>query len=87
MAKLNKIWSSKNISFSAKIGLYNTLILSTLLYGSESWTQTTDTIRPIQAFENKCYRRLFRISWKDHKTNECVHRAIKARVGPQEKKN
>ena len=30
-AKLNKIWSSKDVSFSTKIKLYKTLVLSTLL--------------------------------------------------------
>ena len=44
MAKLNKIWSSKD--------------LSTLLYGCESWTLTADSTKRIQAFENKFYRRM-----------------------------
>ena len=58
MAKLNKIWSSEDISFSTKIQLYKTLVLSTLLYGCESWTLTADSTKRIQAFENKCYRRV-----------------------------
>ena len=52
MAKLNKIWSSKDVSFSTKIKLYKTLVLSTLLYGCESWTLTADSTKRIQAFEN-----------------------------------
>ena len=43
MVKLNKIWSSKDVSFSTKIKLYKTLVLSTLLYGCESWTLTADS--------------------------------------------
>ena len=35
MAKLNKIWSSTDISFATKIKLYKTL-------GCESWTLTAD---------------------------------------------
>ena len=85
MSKLNKIWSSKDISFATKIKLYKTLVLSTLLYGSESWTLTADSTKRIQAFENKCYRRMLRISWKDRKTNEFVQRGITARAGQQEK--
>ena len=84
MAKLNKIWSSKDISFATKIKLYKTLVLSTLLYGRESWTLTADSTKRIQAFENKCYRRMLGISWKDRKTNEFVQRGIKARAGQQE---
>ena len=74
MAKLNKIWISKDISFATKIKLYKTLVLSTLLYGCESWTLTTDSTKRIQAFENKYYRRMLGISWKDRKTNKFVQR-------------
>ena len=58
MAKLNKIWSSKDLSFATKIKLHKTVVLSTLLYGCESWTLTADSTKKIQAFENKCYRRM-----------------------------
>ena len=53
MVKLNKIWSSKDINFATKIKLFKTLVLSTLLYGCESWTLTADSTKRIQAFENK----------------------------------
>ena len=84
MAKLNKIWSSKDVSFSTKIKLYKTLVLSNLLYGCKSWTLTADSTKRIQAFENKCYRRMLGISWTDRKTNEFAQRGINARTGQQE---
>lgn len=84
MAKLNKIWSSKNISFPTKITLYKALVLSILLYGCESWTMTAETTRRVQTFETKCYRRMLGISWKDHKTNDFVRAQITSRAGPQE---
>ena len=34
-----------------------------------------------QAFEMRCYRRLLTISYKDHVTNEEVHRKIQAAIG------
>ena len=64
--------------------MYKTLVLSTLLYGCESWTLPADSTKKIQAFENKCYRRMLRISWKDRKTNEFAQRGIKARARQQE---
>ena len=33
---------------------------------------TADLDRWIQAFENKCYRRMIDISYREHKTNEYV---------------
>ena len=84
MAKLNKIWSSKDISFATKIKLFKTIVLSILIYGSESWTLTADSTKRVQAFENKCYRRMLGILWKNSKASEFVQRGIKARAGQQE---
>ena len=42
------------------------------------------TTKSIQAFENKCYKRMVGISWKGRKTNELVQRDINARTGQQE---
>ena len=84
MAKLDKIWSSKDISFPTKIKLYKALVLSILLYGCKSWTMTAEMTRRVQAFETKCYRRMLGISWKDHKTNKFVRAQIALLAGPQE---
>ena len=53
MAKLNKIWSSKDVSFSTKKKLYKTLVLSTLLYRCESSTLTAESTKRIQALEKR----------------------------------
>ena len=84
MAKLNKIWKSREISIPTKIKLYRSLVLSILLYGCESWTMTAETTRRVQAFETKSFRRLLGISWRDRKTNDYVRRQIETLAGPQE---
>jgi len=35
--RLENIWKSKNISLAVKTRLYESLVISTLLYGAESW--------------------------------------------------
>ena len=35
--RLMNIWKSKNVSLAVKIRLYESLVISTLLYGAESW--------------------------------------------------
>ena len=50
MAKLSKIWKSKEISFPTEMKLYNSLVLFILLYGWESWTMTAETTKRIQTF-------------------------------------
>ena len=84
MAKLNKIWGSRTISFNTKLKLFKSLVLSILLYGCESWTLSAELEKRIQAFEMKSYRRLLHISWAEHKTNVYVRGRITALAGPQE---
>ena len=40
--------------------------------------------RAIQALEMRCYRRILRISYKDHVTNEEVRDMIQQTIGPHE---
>ena len=84
MARLNRIWKSNAISFPTKYKLFKSLVVSILLYGCETWTLHADTERRIQAFEYKCLRRLLRISYLEHKTNQFVRDTVSALVGPQE---
>ena len=50
----------------------------------ESWTLTTELQRRIRAKEMRFYRKILRISYKDHVTNEEVRAKIKQEVGPHE---
>ena len=76
LSRLKIILRDKNISLASKVKLMRTLILSTFLYASESWTLTAEIERRIQAIEMRCYRRLLNISYKDHVTNEDVRNRI-----------
>lgn len=84
MTRLARIWKSNTISFPVKLRLYKSLVLSTLLYGCESWTLTADTERRIQSFESKCYRRMLHISYKEHRTNDYVRQLVTTHAGAQE---
>ena len=84
LTRLERVFKSRNISFCTKYHLYKSLVLSILLYGCESWTLTAELEKRIQAFENKCHRKLLKISYKEHKTNEYVRNEMKKRVGSQE---
>ena len=56
------------------------LVISIFLYAYESWTLTAELEKRTQTFERRCYRRLLNISYKDHVTNEEVHRKIRATI-------
>ena len=87
MARLNRIWWYNTISFASKFSPYKSLVTSILFYGCEAWTLLTDTKKQktrTRAFETKCIRKLLRISYLEHKTNDCVKSKISFLVGSQE---
>ena len=59
------------------------LFTSIFLYACESWTLTVDLQR-IRTMEISCYRKILRISYKDHVTNEKVCAKIQQAIGPHE---
>ena len=60
------------------------LVTSTFLYACESWTLTAELLRRIQAMEMRCCRKILRISYKDHVTNEEVRAKMQQAIGPHE---
>ena len=63
------ILTSRNISIELRSRIAKCYIWSTLLYGAETWTLTKVASDKLEAFEMWLYRRMLRISWKEHKTN------------------
>ena len=69
MTRLAILWGKTK---PTKIKLYKLFVPSVRFYGYESWALSADQERRIQAFEIKCFRRLFTISYREHKTKEYV---------------
>ena len=57
------------------------LVTSIFLYACESWTLTAELQRRMKAMEMRYYRKILRISYKDHVTNEEVCAKIKQAIG------
>ena len=60
------------------------LVTSIFLYACESWTLTAELRRRIQVMEMRCYRKILRISHRDHVTNEEVRAKIQQAIGLHE---
>ena len=52
--------------------MYSSLVLSVLLYGSETWTLRKADSTKVQAFHMLSQRRILGIKWYDHITNKAV---------------
>ena len=63
------IWHSKHINTKTKLSLYNSNVVSVLLYGSECWPLTVTNSKKIDGFDSKCLRRIMDIKWQDKVTN------------------
>ena len=67
---------TKRMNTSLKKKVIKTVVWSTALYGSETWTlKKTDRGR-LEAFEMWCWRQMEKISWRTHTTNEDVLKLV-----------
>ena len=69
---LTDIWKDRGITKTTKKSIMNALVFPIATYGSETWAVGTADRSKVQAFEMWCWRKMLRISWKEHKTNEFV---------------
>ena len=70
--KLETIWRSTKISLKLKLRLFDSLILSILMYGGESWTTTQKLKNELNSFATSCYRILLNIRRTDRVTNQHI---------------
>jgi hypothetical protein len=73
---LNGVLWSKDIRKERNLNIYNALIKSSILYGSETWRLTERNKRWVEATEIDALRRSSRISRKDRIRNVTIRQQI-----------
>ena len=63
------IWDRKDIQIETKMKIYNTAVLPTLLYASETWCLTKNITSKLEVFQMSCLRNIAGISKRRHTTN------------------
>ena len=76
MQSLNKIWQNRGIGQVTKVKIYETLVLSVLLYNSETWTMKESTKNYVRVFEMGCLRKILGISRRDHIRNSDIRSTL-----------
>jgi hypothetical protein len=64
------------LSLDLKKRIIKTLIWSVVLYGSETWTLVKADIKRLEACEMWIWRKIMKISWTEHKTNDDVLKMV-----------
>ena len=66
MSKLSRrVWENHQLTLNTKHKLSQASVLSTLLYGSESWTTYPRQENRLECFHLRCLRRMMVIRWQD----------------------
>ena len=73
----NQLFRKHRISISSKMNMYHSLVVSVLLYGSESWSTTLADCRRLEVFDMRCHRRLLHVFWQQHISNRSIHEVKK----------
>ena len=71
-SNISKVITSTKISILTRLRLIKCYVWSTLSYGAETWTISKTLAGRINAFEMWTYRKMLKLSYTNHKTNEEV---------------
>ena len=67
-----RVWQSHALHLSTRIQVYRAVVISTLLYGAETWVLYRKEIRLLERFHQRCLRSILGIKWQDHVSNKEV---------------
>ena len=59
------VWELKGVSLSTKLSVYKDIVLTTLLYASETWTVYQRHAKKLNRFHLNCLCKLLRVKWQD----------------------
>lgn len=74
---LRSVWRSASYGTKTKLGIYQSCVLSTLLYGSECWRMTEQGLSKLASFHTANLRKILRISWPQKISNDQLLRQTK----------
>ena len=78
---LSNVWRSSQYSTKTKLRLYQSCILSTLLYGSECWRMTESDLNKLSTFHTENFRTILRVVWPETIYNQHLARCNQDSMG------
>ena len=72
----SRVWTIPKLTVETKMVVYNACVVSTLMYGNETWTTSARQEKRLNTFHMRSIRRILGISWQDRISNaEVLSRA------------
>ena len=63
------LWRQRGVKVKTKLRIFKSVVLPTLLYGSETWTPVASHIKRLQGFMMRCLRVILGVSVRDKRRN------------------
>ena len=68
----DRVYLNRNLKLTTKLRVYEAIVLSILLYSSETWTPYASQLRILNKFHMQCLRKMLGITWADRVPNNVV---------------
>ena len=72
MTNIDSILKTRDITLPTKVCLVKAVVFPAVMYGCESWTIKKAEHQRIDAFEQRCWRRLLRAPWTAKRSNQSI---------------
>lgn len=66
---LDTIWSLASIALNIRLRLYQSTVVAAVAYESETWAMSAKCAKKLNAFQQRCLRRILRERCANHVTN------------------
>ena len=76
MTNLNSILKSRDVTLSTKVRLVKATVFPVVMYRCESWTIKKAECWRIDAFEQRCWRRLLKVQGTARRSNQSILKEI-----------
>ena len=67
-----RVFKNKDLTRKTKLMVYHAVVISTLLYGCETWTLYRRDKKKLERFHQRKLRSLLNVKWEDYVTNNAV---------------
>jgi len=82
MNSLQRLWKCSSLNISTKVHLYQALVMSVLLSGTETRTLLATDMKTLEALHMRCQRQILDIRWWAHVSNaEMLQRSGLSAIG------